>query len=168
MEQYQSIESTGEPELAFPNIHRTIRKFKPPANKPALPQLQQPHNTSNKDHRPSISGEYFPSTPNTHIPKKKTGVKLRPKPATHTYSTFKLLDDPSSTVIEYRVFKNSERFFGNMQGFNDPHPADGRDNDLQTTDRERKAGEKRSAHVLEDCLAMLERMQVHDSSCCFL
>ena len=75
--------------------------------------------------------------------------------------TFELVDEDGGRVGEYRIFKDSDKFFGNVYKLGAYGKDCTRDNDIQTTYEERTYGEKKSTKVLARAIRTLSKMKVH-------
>jgi hypothetical protein len=73
--------------------------------------------------------------------------------------TFELVDEDGVGVAEHKIYKDSNKFYGNLDKFSE-YGKDCRDNDVQTTYEEKRYGEKRSAKVLIRATKLLASMKV--------
>ena len=74
--------------------------------------------------------------------------------------TFELVDDEGERVEKCRIFKESNKFFGDLEKLSG-YDKDCRDNDIQTTYEEREHGAKRSIKVLTSAIRVVSCMQVY-------
>lgn len=138
-------------------FERRIRPYKPPAQKPppkdkspttqAQPKSQPPNENTLKD------------IPTYNLRPSHKKQLHRPKPIQH--ATF-ILCDGEGRVEEYIIFKEAEKFYGNLYLFHD-FTEDLKDCDVQTTFDERLAGEEHSAQVLAQTIARISRMKVNSN-----
>lgn len=77
-----------------------------------------------------------------------------------------LADHEGENVQKYKIFKESNKFCGNIEKL-DEYVESSRDNDIQTTYEERRYGESRSAKVLVRTISLLSSMQVIESHLCY-
>jgi hypothetical protein len=100
--------------------------------------------------------DLFKKTVRTFNPPAKVD-KLPQKPQRRV--KLQLVDEEGDPVEEYRIFKDTDKFFGNLDNFS-KYGKESRDNDIQTTYEERLYGEKRSALVLSKTIRLLSNMKV--------
>lgn len=130
-------------------FERRIRPFKPP------PQVTKP---PTKDIRVQSSEDNMPKElPMMYNLRSRSYKQLHhPQPI---YNTITLYDENYENVEEYKIYKDSERFCGDLVKFSD-YAEDCRDCDVQTTLGERQAGEDHSANVLSQTLEQILSMKV--------